>query len=264
VTRVGRSGDRIHPVVAVLAIAGVVFVLLPVVGLVVRAPWAHAASALRSNGGLTALRLSLVVSVSAAALSMVLGLPVAWVLARGRVPGRAAIRALVVLPVVLPPVVGGIGLLAALGRAGLVGRFLDDVGIRLPFTTPGAVVAATFVSMPLLVIAAESGFRSVDRRLEGAATTFGGSRAYVFRRVTLPLVAPQLAAGATLAWARALGEFGATVTFAGNLAGRTQTLPLAVYQARESDPGAAMVLSLVLVVLSLIVLIALRHRLLAR
>ena len=125
-------------------------------------------------------------------------------------------------------------------------------------------MATTFVSMPLLVIAAESGFRSVDRRLEDAATAFGGSRAYVFRRVTLPLVAPQLAAGATLAWARALGEFGATVTFAGNLAGRTQTLPLAVYQARESDPGAAIVLSLVLVVLSLIVLIVLRDRLLAR
>ena len=260
----GRSGDRIHPAVAVLAIVGVAFVLLPVAGLVVRAPWAHAASALRSNGGLIALRLSLVVSVSAAALSTVLGLPVAWVLARGRVPGRAAIRALVVLPVVLPPVVGGIGLLAVLGRAGLVGRLLDDVGIRLPFTTPGAIVATTFVSMPLLVIAAESGFRSVDRRLEDAATAFGGSRAYVFRRVTLPLVAPQLAAGATLAWARALGEFGATVTFAGNLAGRTQTLPLAVYQARESDPGAAIVLSLVLVVLSLIVLIVLRDRLLAR
>ena len=251
----GRSGDRIHPAVAVLAIAGVAFVLLPVAGLVVRAPWAHAASALRSNGGLTALRLSLVVSVSAAALLTVLGLPVAWLVGRPGLQGD---------PVVLPPVVGGIGLLAALGRAGLVGRLLDDVGIRLPFTTPGAIVATTFVSMPLLVIAAESGFRSVDRRLEDAATAFGGSRAYVFRRVTLPLVAPQLAAGATLAWARALGEFGATVTFAGNLAGRTQTLPLAVYQARESDPGAAIVLSLVLVVLSLIVLIVLRDRLLAR
>jgi molybdate transport system permease protein len=261
---VASHPERVHPAVAALAIAGIAFVLLPVVALVVRAPWTHAASALVSNGGLTALRLSLVVSVWAAALSIVMGLPMAWVLARGRVPGRAAIRALIVLPIVLPPVVGGIGLLAALGRAGLVGRWLNEVGVRLPFTTPGAIVATTFVSMPLLVLAAESGFRSLDRRLEGAATTFGGSRAYVFRRVTLPLIAPQLAAGATLAWARALGEFGATVTFAGNLAGRTQTLPLAVYQAREADPGAAIVLSLMLVALSLAVLILLRGRLLAR
>jgi molybdate transport system permease protein len=261
---VAHEDQRIHPVVATLALIGIAFVLLPFVALIVRAPWAHLATTLRSNGAWTALRLSLVVSVSAAVLSVVLGLPLAWLLARARVPGRAAIRALVVLPIVLPPVVGGIGLLAALGRSGLVGRWLNGVGIRLPFTTLGATVATTFVSMPLLVLAAEAGFRSLDRRLEDAAATFGGSRGYVFRRITLPLLGPQLAAGATLAWARALGEFGATVTFAGNLAGRTQTLPLAVYQARESDPGAAILLSLLLVVLSLVVLLLLRDRLLTR
>ena len=256
--------ESVHPMVAVLAACGISFVLLPVVALVVRAPWAHAVKALGSNGSWTALRLSLVVSVSAAGISVVLGLPVAWVLARGRVPGRAAIRALIVLPIVLPPVVGGIGLLAALGRTGMAGRWLARLGIQLPFTTAGAVVAATFVSMPLLVLAAEAGFRSLDGRLEDAASTLGGSRAYVFRRVTLPLIAPQLAAGAVLAWARALGEFGATITFAGNLAGRTQTLPLAVYQAREADPGAAILLSLLLVVLSLVVLVLLRDRLSSR
>jgi molybdate transport system permease protein len=167
-----------------------------------------------------------------------------------------------VLPIVLPPVVGGIGLLAALGRGGLVGRWLARLGIQLPFTTAGAIVAATFVSMPLLILAAEGGFRSLDGRLEDAGATLGASRAYVFRRITLPLIAPQLAAGVVLAWARALGEFGATVTFAGNLAGRTRTLPLAVYQARESDPGAAILLSLILVVLSLVVLVLLKDRLL--
>jgi molybdate transport system permease protein len=264
VTRTAREDQRIHPVVAALALVGILFVLLPIVALIVRAPWAHLASTLTSNGAWTALRLSLVVSTSAAALSIVLGLPLAWLLARATIPGRATIRAVIVLPIVLPPVVGGIGLLAALGRSGLVGRWLNDVGIRLPFTTLGAIVATTFVSMPLLVLAAEAGFRSLDRRLEDAAATFGGSRAYVFRRITLPLLGPQLAAGATLAWARALGEFGATVTFAGNLAGRTQTLPLAVYQARESDPGAAILLSLLLVVLSLAVLLALRDRLITR
>jgi molybdate transport system permease protein len=248
----------------VMATVGIVFIILPIVSLVIRAPWRHAASALGSHGAWTALRLSLVVSLAATAASTSLGLPVAWVLARARLPGRTLLRALVVLPIVLPPVVGGIGLLEALGRTGVAGRWLDRMGIHLPFTTAGAVVATTFVSMPLLVLAAEAGFRSIDRRLEGAAATLGGSRGHVFVRVTLPLLAPQLAAGATLAWARALGEFGATVTFAGNLAGRTQTLPLAVYQAREADPAGAVMLSLLLVACSLAVLVVLRGRLFSR
>jgi molybdate transport system permease protein len=167
----------------------------------------------------------------------------------------------VVLPVVLPPVVGGVALLQALGREGIAGRWLREaLGVQLTFTTAGAVVAATFVSMPFVVLTAEASLRALDRRYEGAASAFGARPGYTFRRVTLPLIAPQLAAGGILAWARALGEFGATITFAGNLAGRTQTLPLAVYQVRETDPGSAIALSLLLVLISAAVLVALRDR----
>ncbi len=256
--------ERVSPAVTLLAATGVAFIVLPLIALVVRAPWSSARDALSSSGAWTALRLSLEVSLAASACSIALGLPVAWVLARARLPGRSLLRGVVVLPLVLPPVVGGIGLLAALGRTGLAGRFLHDAGIQLPFTTAGAVVAATFVSMPLLILAAETGFRGIDARLEGAGSAMGASRWYVFRRITLPLLRPQLAAGTLLAWARALGEFGATITFAGNLAGRTQTLPLAVYQVRETDPGAAILVSLLLVALSLVVLVLLRERLLSR
>ena len=200
-------------------------------------------------------------SVSSTAFSVLLGVPLAWILARSAIPGKAVLRALVVLPVVLPPVVGGIGLLAALGRGGVVGRWLfDSLGIQLTFTTWGAIVATTFVSMPLVVLATEAGLRSIDRRYEQAAAALGARPRYAIRRVVLPMLAPQLAAGAVLAWARALGEFGATITFAGNLAGRTQTLPLAVYETRLSDPGGAIFLSLILVVLSVGVLVAMRDR----
>ncbi|HEY6566543.1 MAG TPA: molybdate ABC transporter permease subunit, partial [Actinomycetota bacterium] len=190
-----------------------------------------------------------------------LGVPLAWILARSNMPGRSILRAVVVLPVVLPPVVGGIGLLQALGREGVVGRWLyESVGIQLTFTIWGAIVATTFVSMPLVVLATEAGLRSLDPRYERAAATLGASSWYTMRRVTLPMLAPAVAAGAVLCWARALGEFGATITFAGNLAGRTQTLPLAVYEARQTDPGGAIFLSLLLVVLSLVVLVAMRGR----
>ena len=252
---------RLPVLLLALAALGAAFVFLPVLALFVRAPWSHLAESLDGVGASTALRLSLEVSLSAALLSVALGVPLAWVLARMRFPGRALLRAVVILPIVLPPVVGGVGLLAALGREGLVGRWLfEGLGIQLTFTTAGAVVAATFVSMPLVVLATEAGLRAVDERYEGAAATLGARPGYVLRRVTLPLVAPQLAAGAVLAWARALGEFGATITFAGNLAGRTQTLPLAVYQARQVDPGGAILLSLILVVLSVGVLVVLRDR----
>jgi len=171
------------------------------------------------------------------------------------------LRAIVVLPIVLPPVVGGIGLLAALGRGGVVGQWLySTFGLQLTFTTWGAILATTFVSMPLVVLATEAGLRSIDRRYEQAASALGASPRYSIRRVVLPMLGPQLAAGAVLAWARALGEFGATITFAGNLAGSTQTLPLAVYETRLSDPGGAIFLSLILVVLSIAVLVAMRDR----
>jgi molybdate transport system permease protein len=253
--------------VAIVAVAciGAAFVLLPVVALFVRAPWSRLGEALSGVGASTALRLSIEVSLAATAISVLIGVPLAWVLARGEFPGRNLLRAAVVLPILLPPVVGGVGLLVALGRSGLIGRWLHDVlGLQLTFTSAGAVVATTFVSMPLVVLATEAGLRGLDRRYERAAAAMGGSPWYVFRRVTLPMVAPQLAAGAVLTWARALGEFGATITFAGNLAGRTQTMPLAVYEARQVDPGGAIVLSLILVVISVVVLVALGGRLAGR
>ena len=255
---------RTPPLIGILAMIGIAFVVTPIAALLIRAPWSDLARELSSSGAWVALRLSIEVSLAAAGLSLLFGAPIAWVLARSSIPGRSVLRAIVILPLVLPPVVGGVGLLAALGRSGVVGRWLDAIGIQLTFTVWGAIAATTFVSIPLVILATEAGLRSLDPRLEGAAAAMGASRSYVLRCVTIPLLRPQLAAGLVLAWARALGEFGATITFAGNLAGRTQTLPLAVYQARQADPGAAILLSLTLVALSLIVLVATRDRIFAR
>jgi len=184
------------------------------------------------------------------------------VLARARFPGRSLVRALVVLPMVLPPVVGGVALLYAFSvNNGLIGSWLHDaLGVQLTFSTAGAVLAETFVAMPFLVITVEAGLRSMDRRYEDAAASLGAGRWTVFRRITLPLIAPSLFAGAALAWARSLGEFGATITFAGNIQGRTQTMPLAVYLFLESEQGTAIMLSLVLLAVSIIVLVLLRDR----
>ena len=197
-------------------------------------------------------------------LALLLGVPLAWVQARVEFPGRSLLRALTTLPMVLPPVVGGVALLLAFGREGLLGRYLFDAfGIRLPFTTAGVILAEAFVAMPFLVITVEAGLRSMNRRLEEAARTLGAGRWRVLTRVTLPLVAPSIFSGALLSWSRALGEFGATITFAGNFPGRTQTLPLAVYLLLETRPEAAVMLSLVLVAISLAVLVGLRDRYLA-
>jgi molybdate transport system permease protein len=245
----------------ILAGVGAVFVSLPLVALLLRAPWHDIATSLSGAGAGAALRLSIVVSLTATALSLVLGVPLAWILARSQIPGRSVVRAIVVLPVVLPPVVGGIALLTALGRGGVVGQWLyRSIGLQLTFTMWGAILATTFVSMPLVVLATEAGLRSIDRRYEQAAAALGASPRYAIRRIVLPMLGPQLVAGAVLAWARALGEFGATITFAGNLAGRTQTLPLAVYETRLSDPGGAIFLSLILVALAIGVLVAMRER----
>jgi molybdate transport system permease protein len=242
-----------------LAALAVLFLALPVVGLLVRAPWRQLPSDLTAPGVLTALRLSLVCSVSAVAVSCAVGVPLAWLLARVPFPGRRLVRALVILPMVLPPVVGGVALLLAFGRYGLVGQWLDRAfGITLPFTTTATIMAETFVAMPFLVITVEAGLRSLGQRYEDAAATLGAGRWTTFRRVTLPLIAPSLGAGAALCWARALGEFGATITFAGNLPGSTQTMPLAVYVALQNNVGGAIALSLVLLLVSLAVLIALR------
>ena len=247
--------------IAVPAAIGVAFFALPLAGLVYRVSWQTALSDLFTEEALLALRLSLLVSIAATALGLLLGVPLAWIYARVAFPGRDVVRALTTLPMVLPPVVGGVALLVAFGRRGLVGEWLDaGFGLRIPFTTAATVMAAPFVSMPFLVLTVEAGIRSIDRRYEEAARTLGASQWRIFRQVTLPLVAPSLFAGAVLCWARALGEFGATITFAGNLPGITQTLPLAVYIAMETRPEVAIVLSLVLVLVSLGVLIALRDR----
>ena len=252
--------ERPPILIAALAIVAVAFFILPLVGLLSRAPWQTALSDLTTTEALTALRLSFVVSLAATALALVLGVPLAWVYARVPFPGRDVARALTTLPMILPPVVGGVALLFAFGRRGLFGPALEAVGIRVPFTTFGAILAATFVAMPFLVLTVEAGLRSMDRRYEDAARTLGAGRWLVFRRVTLPLIAPSVFAGAVLSWARALGEFGATITFAGNLPGTTQTLPLAVYIALETRPEVAIVLSLVLLAVALAILVLMRDR----
>ena len=255
---------RVPRTAILLAAVAVAFVVLPVVGLAVRAPWAEAGRRLSSPESLEAIGLSLAVATAATSVALLLGVPLAVVLARMSFPGRGVLRGAVVLPVVLPPVVAGVGLLTALGRRGLLGPALEAAGVTLPFSTAGAVVAAAFVAMPFLVLALEAGLRQVDERLESAAASMGASGWFVLRRVTLPLVAPQLAAGLVLTWARALGEFGATLMFAGNLQGVTQTLPLAVFEVSQTDPQGAILLSLLLVALSLLALVALRGRFLAR
>jgi molybdate transport system permease protein len=260
----GRRGTRDRPLwpLAPFAAAGVALLGLPLVGLVGAAPWGRMPELLSSAGAVEALRLSLVCSLCATLASVVLGVPLAWVLAHGRGPLAAVLRGVVTLPLVLPPVVGGIALLLTFGRNGLVGRWLyEATGFALPFTTAGVVVAETFVAMPFLVVTVESAFRSADVGLEEAAATLGASRLTVLRTVTVPLVLPSLGAGVVLTWARALGEFGATITFAGNLSGTTQTLPLYVYGLLESgDVDGAVGMSLVLVVVALGVLLLLRDR----
>jgi len=254
--RRGSVGVRPPAVVITVAIAGLlIFFVAPLAGLVQRAPWSHLWSNVSDPVARTALRLSLECSLAATGLALVFGLPIAWVLARTEFRGKAIVRACAILPMVLPPVVGGVALLVAFGRRGLVGQYLDRwFDIRLPFTTAGVIIAETFVAMPFLVITVEAALRSFDTRYEAAGATLGAGRWTVMRRITLPAIAPSLAAGAALTWARALGEFGATITFAGNFKGVTQTMPLAVYLALETNPGSAIVLSLVLLAVSITVL----------
>ena len=237
-------------------------VALPFLGLVTRTPWSRVLEILTTDTALTALRLSLLVATTAAVISLVLGFPLAWVLVRSSFRGKTLVRAFVVLPLVMPPVVAGVGLLAAFGRrTGIVGSWLYEwFGVQLTFTTAAAVLAATFVSFPLAVLALEAGLRGLDERLEDAASTLGASRWHVLRRVTLPLMGSQIAAALLLSWARALGEFGATITFAGNLKGRTQTLPLAVFEQLQTDPEAAFAVSMLLILLAFAVILALRGR----
>ena len=256
-----QDRDRLPGPVLVLALVAIAFFALPFVGLLWRMPWDALWSIAADDAVLTALWLSIRTSLAATTLAVVFGVPLAWLLARVAFRGRGAVRALCMLSMVLPPVVGGVVLFFSFGRRGLFGQYLDRwFDVRLPFTIWGVIVAQTFVSMPFLVITVEAALRQMDRRYEDAARTLGGSRWYVFRRVTLPTIQPALVAGAVLAWARALGEFGATITFAGNFPGTTRTMPLATYLALETDPPSALVLSLVLVVISFVVLLGLRDR----
>ncbi len=255
----GASGVPV--ILLVPALVGLAFLVIPLLGLLVRTPWSSLPGQLAAPGVRSALQLSLVSATLATAVSLVLGVPLAWVLARSRVPGRSMLRALVTVPLVLPPVVGGVALLLGLGRRGVLGQYLFSwFGISLPFSTAAVVLAEAFVAMPFLVVAVEGALRAADQRYEQAAATLGADRWTTFRRVTVPMVAPGIVSGAVLCWARALGEFGATITFAGNFPGRTQTVPLAVYLALQTDPQAAIVLSLLMLSVSVLVLVGLRGR----
>lgn len=247
--------------VAALGVLAIVFFALPFVGLLWRAPWSDLAHILWRHDIRTALWLSLRTSVTATLLATVFGVPLAWLLARTGFPGRRAVRALATMSMVLPPVVGGMTLLFSVGRKGLFGGVLHDwFGITLSYTTVGVVVAQMFVSMPFLVLAVEGAIHQSDPRFEGAARTLGGGEWYVFRRITLPAIRSGLAAGMALAWARAFGEFGATITFAGNFPGRTQTVSIATYLALDVDQRDAIALSVLMIAVSLLVLVGLRDR----
>jgi len=252
---------RIPAPLKALALLGLLLFLLPLAGLIARTPWTQIGQAITAPETLTALALSLFCSITATAAALILGIPLALVLAGTGGTTRGILRAITTLPMVLPPVVGGVALLLAFGRRGLAGQVLYQAfGVQIPFTTTAAVMAETFVAMPFLVIAVEAGLRSVDPRYQDAARTLGASNWTVLTRVTLPLIRPAIVSGAVLCWARALGEFGATITFAGNFPGRTQTVPLAVYIALETRPDGAIALSLILLAVSLAILIGLRNR----
>ncbi len=244
------------------ACIGVLYLSLPLFGLLRKVSWSSLFSRLTDGPTVAALRLSVETSTLAALVAVVLGMPIAWVLARVPFKGKALVRALVMLPMVLPPVVGGVALLGAYGRSqGVVGPVLYDVfGVQLTFSSIGVVVAEAFVALPFLVMAIEGGLRGIDPRYEEAAAVMGAGDTTRYWRVTLRLLRPSLIAGIAVAWARALGEFGATITFAGNIEGRTKTAPLAVYLLLESDPEAAYALSLVMLVVCVGVLVALRNQ----
>ena len=243
------------------AALGTALLVVPLVAMVAATPWAQLPAQLASEPLREALWLSLLTSTVAMLVCLVLGLPLAWLLARVDFRGRGAVRALVTVPLVLPPVVAGVALRTAFGRTGVIGEpLLALTGFSFPFTTWGVVLAHVFVSMPFVVIAIEGALRSADPEYDAAAATLGASRWTTFRRVTVPLALPGIVAGMVLGWARSLGEFGATITFNGNYPGTTQTMPTLIYVTRQSDQDAALALSLVMLVVSVVVLLALRDR----
>lgn len=235
--------------------------VVPLVTLVLDTPWGSFLDELGTEAVRQALALTGLASAITVVVCVLLGTPLAWLLARVDFPGRALLRAAVAVPLVLPPVVAGVALVTALGRNGLVGTVLrDTTGITVPYTTAAVVLAHTFVSMPFYVLSVEGALRASGERYDVVAATLGAGRWTTFRRVTLPLAMPGLLAGAVLAWARSLGEFGATITFAGNYPGTTQTMPSLIYQALQSDPEVARTLSMILLVVSIGILAALRNR----
>jgi len=239
--------------VFVPAAVGALFVVLPLAAMLGTVQWSDFPSLIASESSVAALVLSLQTSTTSTVLCVILGVPMAMVLARSAFPGQQLLRSLTLLPLVLPPVVGGIALLYTFGRKGLIGESLEVLGIQIAFSTTAVVMAQTFVALPFLVVSLEGALRTAGRRYESVAATLGARPTTVLRRVTVPLVLPALASGAVLSFARALGEFGATITFAGSLQGVTRTLPLEIYLQRETDPDAAVALSLVLVVIAVIV-----------
>jgi molybdate transport system permease protein len=248
-----------------LALLATAFLLVPVIALALRTPWEQLGDLVTRASIREALRVSFVSSGISLVLATALGVPLAWVLARVEFRGKQLLRALTILPMVLPPVVGGIALLLAFGRRGLLGApLVQATGITLPFTLWGVVLAGAFVSMPFVVLTVEAALGDLDTRYDEAAASLGATPAYAFRRIVLPMIRPSLLAGMALCWTRALGEFGATITFAGNLPGRTQTMPLAAYLALETDASVAYLLSFLLLILSAAVTIALRGRGLGR
>jgi len=256
---VRRPGARRHGYsgiprwVAALAVVAAAFILLPLAAVVARVDWPNFLPLVTSDASLTALGLSLRTAAASTALCILLGVPLALVLARGEFHGQRLLRSFVLLPLVLPPVVGGIALLYTFGRQGLLGRGLEVAGIQIAFSTTAVVLAQTFVALPFLVVSLEGALRAGGQRYEAVAATLGARPGTVLRRVTLPLVLPGLASGAVLSFARSLGEFGATLTFAGSLQGITRTLPLEIYLQRETDADAAVALSLLLVAVAVIV-----------
>jgi molybdate transport system permease protein len=264
-SQVRRHRQKLPWQIILIASIAVAFFLSPFIGLLWRTPWSKFTDIVTRPEIRDALWLSVQTSLITSIVCFVFGVPLAWLLARVDFRGRRFIRALMTLSMVLPPVIGGIALLFTFGRRGLIGQYLDSwFGIRLPFTTTAVVMAQCFVAMPFLVLTVEAALRQLDTRFEDVARTLGGSRWYVFRRVTLPSIKPSLFAGLVLAWARALGEFGATITFAGNLPGTTQTMPLATYAALDSNPESALILSLLMIAIAFSILIALRDRWLGR
>ena len=260
-SRVADPLGRAPALLVVPAAAATVLLVVPLVAMVAATDWAGLPHDLASESVREALWLSVTTSTAAVVVCVVLGLPLAWLLARVRFRGRGLVRALVTVPLVLPPVVAGVALRAAFGRRGLLGEpLLEVTGFAFPFTTWGVVLAHVFVSLPFVVIAVEGALRSADPAYDAAAATLGATRWTTFRRVTVPLALPGIVAGMVLGWARSLGEFGATITFNGSYPGTTQTMPNLIYETRQTDGDAALALSLVMLVVSVGVLVALRDR----